>query len=86
MELSWLSWLYEAVAFVITWIHTGYATFLNPDSGLTWALTIITLTVLMRICIFPLFLKQMRSPKKMQELAPPRWRTSASATRTTNSA
>ncbi|TXK34914.1 membrane protein insertase YidC [Nonomuraea sp. C10] len=70
MELSWLSWLYEAVAFVITWIHTGYATFLNPDSGLTWALTIITLTVLMRICIFPLFLKQMRSSKKMQELAP----------------
>ena len=35
MELSWLNWLYEAVAFVITWIHTGYSTFLNPDSGLT---------------------------------------------------
>ncbi|MEU4579241.1 membrane protein insertase YidC [Nonomuraea sp. ATR24] len=70
MELSWLSWLYEAVAFVITWIHTGYSTFLNPDSGLTWLLTIVTLTVLMRILIFPLFLKQMRSSKKMQELAP----------------
>ncbi|WP_049560216.1 membrane protein insertase YidC [Nonomuraea sp. SBT364] len=70
MELSWLSWLYEAVAFVITWIHAGYSTFLNPDSGLTWLLTIVTLTVLMRILIFPLFLKQMRSSKKMQELAP----------------
>ncbi|GGP03103.1 membrane protein insertase YidC [Nonomuraea glycinis] len=70
MELSWLSWLYEAVAFVITWIHTGYSTVLNPDSGLTWMLTIVTLTVLMRILIFPLFLKQMRSSKKMQELAP----------------
>ena len=45
MELSWLNWLYEAVAQVITWIHQGYSSFLNPDSGLTWALTIITLTV-----------------------------------------
>ncbi|MEV6150288.1 membrane protein insertase YidC [Nonomuraea sp. NPDC052129] len=70
MELSWLSWLYEAVAHVIIWIHQGYSTFLNPDSGLTWALTIITLTVFMRVLIFPLFLKQMRSSRKMQELAP----------------
>ncbi|MEU6721208.1 membrane protein insertase YidC [Nonomuraea sp. NPDC046802] len=70
MELSWLSWLYEAVAHVIIWIHTGYSMFLDPDSGLTWALTIITLTICMRILIFPLFLKQMRSSKKMQELAP----------------
>ncbi|MET9069615.1 membrane protein insertase YidC [Streptosporangium sandarakinum] len=70
MELSWLNWLYTAVAHVITWIHQGYSSFLSPDSGLTWALTIITLTVLMRLLIFPLFLKQMRSSRKMQELAP----------------
>ncbi|GIH98005.1 membrane protein insertase YidC [Planobispora takensis] len=70
MELSWLNWLYTAVATVITWIHAGYSTFIPPDNGLNWALTIITLTVLMRLLIFPLFLKQMRSSKKMQELAP----------------
>ncbi|MEO3798080.1 membrane protein insertase YidC [Nonomuraea sp. B10E15] len=70
MELSWLSWLYQAVAQVIIWIHTAFSTVLDPDSGLTWALTIITLTVFMRILIFPLFLKQMRSSRKMQELAP----------------
>ncbi|GGL39876.1 membrane protein insertase YidC [Planomonospora parontospora] len=70
MELSWLNWLYTAVAQVITWIHQGYSTFIPKDSGLNWALTIITLTVLMRLLIFPLFLKQMRSSKKMQELAP----------------
>ncbi|MBG0826970.1 membrane protein insertase YidC [Planomonospora sp. ID67723] len=70
MELSWLNWLYTAVAQVITWIHEGYSTFIPRDSGLNWGLTIITLTVLMRILIFPLFLKQMRSSKKMQELAP----------------
>jgi len=70
VELSWLNWLYEAVAFVITWIHRGYSTFLPPANGLNWALTIITLTMLMRLLIFPLFLKQMRSSRKMQELAP----------------
>ncbi|MEV0633222.1 membrane protein insertase YidC [Nonomuraea wenchangensis] len=70
MELSWLNWLYTAVAQVITWIHSAYSTFLDPNSGLTWALTIITLTIFMRILIFPLFLKQMRSSRKMQELAP----------------
>ncbi|GAA0837227.1 membrane protein insertase YidC [Streptosporangium amethystogenes subsp. fukuiense] len=70
MELSWLNWLYTAVAQVITWIHEGYSTFIPRNSGLNWALTIITLTVLMRLLIFPLFLKQMRSSKKMQELAP----------------
>ncbi|MBB3729625.1 membrane protein insertase YidC [Nonomuraea dietziae] len=70
MELSWLNWLYTAIAQVLTWIHQGYSTFLDPDSGLTWALTLITITVAMRLLIFPLFLKQMSSSKKMQELAP----------------
>jgi YidC/Oxa1 family membrane protein insertase len=70
VELSWLNWLYTAVAHVITWIHQGYSLVLPADNGFNWALTIITLTVFMRILIFPLFLKQMRSSKKMQELAP----------------
>lgn len=71
MELSFLNWLYTAVTWAITRIHEAYATIgISPTSGLNWALTIITLTVLMRILIFPLFLKQMRSSKKMQELAP----------------
>jgi YidC/Oxa1 family membrane protein insertase len=70
VELSWLNWLYTAVAQVIAWIHQAYSTVLDPNSGLTWALTIITLTIFMRILIFPLFLKQMRSSRKMQELAP----------------
>ncbi|MFE3452991.1 membrane protein insertase YidC [Nonomuraea sp. NPDC059194] len=70
MELSWLNWLYTAIAQVLTWIHQAYSTVLDPNSGLTWALTLITITVFMRLLIFPLFLKQMRSSRKMQELAP----------------
>ncbi|GGL11776.1 hypothetical protein Sme01_41770 [Sphaerisporangium melleum] len=70
MELTFLEPLYTAVATVIAWIHSAYSILIPPDNGLNWALTIITLTVLMRLLIFPLFLKQMRSSKKMQELAP----------------
>ncbi|WP_248964639.1 membrane protein insertase YidC [Sphaerisporangium perillae] len=70
MELTFLEPLYTAVATVIAWIHAAYSIIIPPDNGLNWALTIITLTVLMRLLIFPLFLKQMRSSKKMQELAP----------------
>jgi membrane protein insertase, YidC/Oxa1 family, C-terminal domain len=70
VELSWLNWLYEAVAHVITWIHQGYTTFIPGNNGLNWALTIITLTLLMRLMIFPLFVKQMRSSRKMQAVAP----------------
>ncbi|MEV6979878.1 membrane protein insertase YidC [Sphaerisporangium sp. NPDC051017] len=70
MELTFLEPLYTAVATVIAWIHGAYSVIIPPDNGLNWALTIITLTVLMRLLIFPLFLKQMRSSKKMQELAP----------------
>ncbi|MFI6324823.1 membrane protein insertase YidC [Nonomuraea sp. NPDC050556] len=71
MELSFLNWLYTAVTWAITRIHEAYAFIgISPTSGLNWALTIITLTVMMRILIFPLFLKQMRSSRKMQELAP----------------
>jgi YidC/Oxa1 family membrane protein insertase len=70
VELPFLNWLYTAVAWVITQIHAGYSVVIPPDNGLNWALTIITLTVLMRLAIFPLFMKQMRSSRKMQELAP----------------
>ena len=70
MELPSLNWLYTIVAWVITQIHAGYSTFIPSDNGFNWALTIITLTVLMRLLIFPLFMKQMRSSRKMQELAP----------------
>jgi YidC/Oxa1 family membrane protein insertase len=70
VDLPFLNWLYTAVAWLITQIHSGYGVVLPADSGLNWALTIITLTVLMRLAIYPLFVKQMRSSRKLQELAP----------------
>jgi YidC/Oxa1 family membrane protein insertase len=42
----------------------------GPASGLTWALVIVVLVVLMRLILLPLFIKQMHSQRKMIALAP----------------
>lgn len=65
-----LDWLYRAVAWIIINIHAGLSNVFDPDSGAAWGLTIILLTVVVRILIFPLFMKQLKASKKMQELSP----------------
>ncbi|MQA93117.1 MAG: membrane protein insertase YidC [Streptosporangiales bacterium] len=62
--------LYEAVAWVLIKIHAGLSTFLDPDGGAAWGLSIVLLTVCVRLLIFPLFVKQINSSRKMQELQP----------------
>ncbi|HZB30510.1 MAG TPA: membrane protein insertase YidC [Streptosporangiaceae bacterium] len=62
--------LYRAVAWVIVQIHHGLSFIFPADSGAAWAGSIILLTVLMRILIFPLFVKQINASRKMQELNP----------------
>jgi YidC/Oxa1 family membrane protein insertase len=58
------------VAFVLKEIHSGLSTFLPDGSGLTWGLSIVFLTMTVRIILFPLFVKQIKSQRRMQELAP----------------
>jgi YidC/Oxa1 family membrane protein insertase len=62
--------LYIAVAWVMTHIHSGLGTFLDPNSGLTWVLTIVVLVVAMRLVLVPLFVKQMHAMRKMSALTP----------------
>jgi YidC/Oxa1 family membrane protein insertase len=65
-----LTYLYDAVAWLITQIHSMWSLFLDPGSGLTWLLTIALLVVLMRLILVPLFIKQMHATRKMTALAP----------------
>ncbi|TYB49293.1 membrane protein insertase YidC [Actinomadura chibensis] len=65
-----LDWLYEIVSQLIVWIHTGLSTFLPEDSGWAWGGSIILLTVLLRLLLVPLFVKQIHASRKMQELNP----------------
>lgn len=68
--LGVLDWLYVAVAWVIMQIHGGLSHLFGPSSGWSWALTIVLLTMLVRLLIFPLFVKQLHAQRKMAELAP----------------
>ncbi|GAB3210678.1 hypothetical protein GCM10027294_29940 [Marinactinospora endophytica] len=63
--------LYQAVGWVLIQIHSGL-TFLglDPDSGWAWGLAIVLLTCLMRLILVPLFVKQMHTQRKMQDIQP----------------
>jgi YidC/Oxa1 family membrane protein insertase len=43
---------------------------LPSDSGWAWGLSIVFLTIFVRLILFPLFVKQIRSQRRMQEIAP----------------
>ncbi|WP_186316274.1 YidC/Oxa1 family membrane protein insertase, partial [Bacillus pumilus] len=43
---------------------------MDPASGVTWVLCIVGLTLVMRTLTIPLFLKQIKSMRGMQELQP----------------
>jgi YidC/Oxa1 family membrane protein insertase len=62
--------LYEAVAWVIMRLHSLFGAAFGASSGWTWALTIITLVIIMRLILVPLFIKQMHATRKMTALAP----------------
>jgi YidC/Oxa1 family membrane protein insertase len=58
------------VATVLRGIHAVLSQFLAPGSGPAWGLSIVLLTVCVRLLLFPLFVKQIKSQRRMQELAP----------------
>jgi YidC/Oxa1 family membrane protein insertase len=60
--------LYRVVAWTINTIHSGLAHITTADW--TWGLSIILLTVVMRLLLFPLFVKQIKSQREMQLLQP----------------
>ena len=62
--------LASPVGHLLAFIHSALSTFLLPASGPAWALSIVLLTVTVRLLLFPLFVKQIKSQRRMQELAP----------------
>lgn len=63
--------LYIAVSWVLLRWHELFSWLgMNPDSGLTWALSIVLLVVTIRILLFRFFIKQVHSQRKMQEVQP----------------
>jgi YidC/Oxa1 family membrane protein insertase len=63
-------WLYTAISWVMARWHSLFSLFLDPAGGITWALSIVFLVITLRIILFPLFVKQIKSQRAMQELQP----------------
>jgi YidC/Oxa1 family membrane protein insertase len=68
--VSFLNPLYNAVAWLLVHIHEGLAPILGANSGASWALSIVLLTVGMRLVLFPVFVKQIRNQRAMQKVQP----------------
>jgi YidC/Oxa1 family membrane protein insertase len=62
--------LYIAVSWVIMTIHDLLSPIFNKDSGVTWALSIMGLVIIIRIILIPLFVKQIKSQRALTALQP----------------
>jgi YidC/Oxa1 family membrane protein insertase len=65
-----ISPLYWIVSVILMGWHWVFSQVLDPESGWTWALSIIGLTVVVRAALIPLFVKQIKSSRNMQMLQP----------------
>lgn len=63
-----LKWVVEAVLVAWHWLFTTLG--MDPAGGLTWVLSIIGIVVVLRGALIPLFVKQIKSQRKMMEIAP----------------
>ncbi|MGW4593889.1 membrane protein insertase YidC [Streptomyces sp. NPDC004457] len=64
---SFITW---PVSWVIVQFHKVYGALFGPDTGWAWGLSIVSLVILIRICLIPLFVKQIKSTRAMQTLQP----------------
>lgn len=63
-----LKWV---VAQIMVWSHKIFTFFgMSPESGWGWVLSIVTLTVVIRMALIPLFVKQIKASRQMQIVQP----------------
>ncbi|MFN2538981.1 MAG: membrane protein insertase YidC [Mycobacteriales bacterium] len=65
-----IGFLAEPVAFLLRAIHHVLSMVFPDGSGWAWGLSIVLLTITVRILLFPIFVKQIKSQRRMQEIAP----------------
>ena len=62
--------LYYAISAVLVAWHWVFSLVLPADGGLSWVLSIIGLTLVIRAALIPLFVKQIKSSRNMQLIQP----------------
>ncbi len=66
--LTPIKWVIEAilVGFHYFWTFLG----LDPAAGITWVFSIVSLVLVVRAALIPIFVRQIKSQRKMMEVAP----------------
>ncbi|WP_415947714.1 membrane protein insertase YidC [Streptomyces sp. KLOTTS4A1] len=67
---SLFSFITTPVSWIIVQFHSVYGKIFGPDTGWAWGLAIVSLVILIRICLIPLFVKQIKATRGMQTLQP----------------
>jgi len=62
--------LYWITSVILSGFHSALSPVLGYDSGWSWVLSIVGLTVLIRAALIPLFVKQIKSSRNMQLIQP----------------
>ncbi|EIV95074.1 membrane protein insertase YidC [Frankia sp. QA3] len=62
--------LYHLAANAIVFFHKGFAPIFGADSFFAWAFSVVLLVIAVRVLIFPLFVKQVKSQRTMQMMQP----------------
>ena len=63
-----IKWLIEAI---LVGFHAGLTAIgMDPAAGLTWVLSIVGLVLIVRAALIPIFVRQIKSQRKMMEVAP----------------
>ena len=62
--------LYWITSIVLSGFHKLFGSIFGPESGWSWALAIVGLTLVIRMALIPLFVKQIKSSRNMQLLQP----------------
>ena len=69
--MAWLQPLEWVVANIMVLVHQGLEFIgFDPASGITWALSIVGLTVMIRMLLIPVFVRQIKAQRSMQMIAP----------------
>ncbi|MCS5728900.1 membrane protein insertase YidC [Herbiconiux moechotypicola] len=63
-----IKWVVELILVAWHWLWTAIG--LDPAAGLTWVLSIVGLVLVVRAALIPIFVRQIKSQRKMLEVAP----------------
>ena len=63
-----IKWVIEAILVGFHWLLTTLG--MESGAGLTWVLSIVGLVLVVRAALIPIFVRQIKSQRKMLEVAP----------------